>query len=179
MTDRSIEADYLVIGSGAMGMAFTDVLVTETEATVALVDRHARPGGHWNDAYPFVRLHQPSSFYGVNSRTLGADQKDLVGWNEGLYELASGSEVCTYFEQVLEQQFLPSGRVRYFPMCSYRGDRRFFSQITGTEHVVSPSAKVVDATYMRVRVPSVTAPAYEVAPGAQCLPPNDLTRRLA
>ncbi len=26
------------------------------------------PGGHWTRAYPFVRLHQPSAYYGVNSR---------------------------------------------------------------------------------------------------------------
>ena len=84
-------SDYLVVGAGAMGMAFTDVLIAETDATVTIVDRHARPGGHWNDSYPFVRLHQPSSFYGVNSRNLGSDTKDFAGWNAGLYELASGT----------------------------------------------------------------------------------------
>ena len=73
MTQQELSADYLVIGSGAMGMAFTDVLMTESEATVVMVDQHHRPGGHWNDAYPFVRLHQPSAFYGVNSRKLGND----------------------------------------------------------------------------------------------------------
>ena len=30
--------DYLVVGAGAMGMAFTDVILTQTDATVALVD---------------------------------------------------------------------------------------------------------------------------------------------
>ena len=86
-----LKADYLVIGAGAMGMAFTDVLMTESDKTVILVDRHDRPGGHWNDAYPFVRLHQPSAFYGVNSRKLGNDTIDQAGWNAGLFELASGS----------------------------------------------------------------------------------------
>lgn len=28
-----ITVDYLVIGAGAMGMAFTDVILTETEAS--------------------------------------------------------------------------------------------------------------------------------------------------
>ncbi len=83
--DTRLSADYLVIGSGAMGMAFTDVLVTETDATVVMVDTHHRPGGHWNDAYPYVRLHQPSAFYGVNSKPLGNDVKDQTGWNAGLY----------------------------------------------------------------------------------------------
>jgi len=38
------EVDYLVIGAGAAGMAFTDTLLTETEATIAIVDRRHRPG---------------------------------------------------------------------------------------------------------------------------------------
>lgn len=80
---REIEADYLVVGAGAMGMAFTDTLVSETEASVVVVDRGPAPGGHWTAAYPFVRLHQPSAFYGVNSRKLGSDVIDAVGFNRG------------------------------------------------------------------------------------------------
>ena len=80
----ALQADYLVVGAGAMGMAFTDAIVTETDKSVILIDRHHRPGGHWNDAYPFVRLHQPSAFYGVNSKALGNDMIDAQGWNEGL-----------------------------------------------------------------------------------------------
>ena len=68
---KEFATDYLVVGAGAMGMAFTDVLLSETDATITIVDSKANPGGHWNDAYPFVRLHQPSSFYGVNSTPLG------------------------------------------------------------------------------------------------------------
>jgi len=120
-----LEADYVVVGSGAMGMAFTDVLLNETDATVILIDRHHRPGGHWNDAYPFVRLHQPSAFYGVNSRVLGSGAKDAVGWNAGLYKLASGAEVCAYFDQVLQQQFLPSGRAPYVLRCVFLGKGGF------------------------------------------------------
>ena len=78
-----IEVDYLVVGAGAMGMAFTDVLLNETDATVALVDRYGKPGGHWTRSYPHVRLHQPSAFYGVNSRKLGSGVKDSLGGNVG------------------------------------------------------------------------------------------------
>ena len=171
----SLEADYLVVGSGAMGMAFTDVLMTESEATVVMVDRHHAPGGHWNDAYPFVRLHQPSAFYGVNSRKLGSDAIDATGWNQGLHELATSGEVCAYFDQVMQQQFLPSGRVQYFPMCDYEGERRFRSRVADTRYEVRCS-KVVDATYMNVRVPQVTPPAYPVAEGETCVPLNALPR---
>ena len=169
-----IEADYLVIGAGAMGMAFADVVLTETEATIALVDRYASPGGHWNRAYRFVRLHQPSAFYGVNSRPLGRDTKDTAGGNAGLFELASGAEVVTYFDQVMNQQFLPSGRVRYFPMSEYGEGGSIISLLSGEMQEISVK-KVVDATYSQTIVPSMRPPAYEVADGVRCVPPNALT----
>jgi hypothetical protein len=114
-----IEADYLVVGAGALGMAFADTVLHESDATVAMVDRYGAPGGHWTRAYPFVRLHQPSAFYGVNSKALGRNEKDTATWNAGLFELASGAEVVAYFDQLMQQEFLPSGRVQFFPMCEY------------------------------------------------------------
>ena len=62
---RSLETDYLVVGAGAMGMAFTDALIDHADVHVTLVDRRHAAGGHWQDAYPFVQLHQASVFYGV------------------------------------------------------------------------------------------------------------------
>ena len=59
---RHAETDYLIIGAGATGLAFADTLIVETIAHVPLVDRQGKPGGHWNVAYAFVTLHQPSSF---------------------------------------------------------------------------------------------------------------------
>src|SRR3954451_18400678 len=108
-----IETDYLVIGAGAAGMAFTDSLIEASDADVVIVDRRDRPGGHWNDAYPFVRLHQPSSFYGVNSRVLGTDSIDDSGPNAGMYERATGPQVCDYFQRVLDEHLLASGQVRH------------------------------------------------------------------
>ena len=166
------KVDYLVIGAGAMGMAFTDVLMTESDATVALVDRHHQPGGHWNVAYPFVRLHQPSSFYGVNSRPLGEDRIDTAGLNSGLYELASKSEICSYYDNVM-RDFIASGRVRYLPMCEYHDDGRITSLVSDISHKIT-AAKVVDASYMNVRVPAMGSPSYEVAKGVHCVPPNAL-----
>ena len=72
MTDKFLEVDYLVIGGGAMSAAFIDALLDrDRSATVAIIERRDRLGGHWNNAYPFVRLHQPAAFYGVNSIKLG------------------------------------------------------------------------------------------------------------
>ena len=72
MNVQALETDYLVVGAGAMGMAFADEILTQNpHDQVILVDKHARPGGHWNDAYPFVSLHQPAAFFGVNFENLG------------------------------------------------------------------------------------------------------------
>ena len=71
MTGAPIDTDYLIVGCGAAGMAFADVMIKESNARLVMVDRHQSPGGHWNDAYPFVRLHHPSHYYGVHSRPLG------------------------------------------------------------------------------------------------------------
>ena len=168
-----IETDYLIVGSGAMGMAFADTFLTESDADMVMVDRHAKPGGHWNVAYPFVRLHQPSTFFGVASRELSRFEKDKVGLNKGLYDLASGPEVSSYFDDVMQQTLLPSGRVRYFPMSDYKGDGIFTSLIGGQETKVKYK-KLVDATRLTVDVPSEHEPAFTIADGVNFMPLNDL-----
>ena len=172
----TIEVDYLIIGAGAVGMAFADTLLSETDATIAMVDRRHRPGGHWNDAYPFVRLHQPSSFYGVGSRSLGSGAKDESGHNRGMFELASGQEVLSHFDLTMQQQFLPSGRVHWFPMSAADPDGTITSLMSG-ERTPFQARKVVDASHSQMRIPSVDPPGYLVDPGVECVPPNDLPRR--
>ncbi len=129
------ETDYLVIGAGGSGMAFTDALVADADVDVVMVDRRHGPGGHWNDAYPFVRLHQPSATYGVSSRPLGTETIDTTGPNAGFYERATGREVCDYFRRVLEDQLVRSGKVRFFGQCDYlgngSGDHAVRSRLTG------------------------------------------------
>ncbi len=175
MTVQKLDTDYLVIGAGAMGMAFTDTLVAESDARVVLVDQAHQPGGHWTTAYPFVRLHQPSAYYGVNSRPLGNNTIDSVGWNQGLNELAPVGEICAYFDALMQQQFLPSGRVEYFPMSNYLGDGRFRT-LSGTEYDVSAARRIVDATYLRAVVPSMRPAPYDVAAGVDCIAPNELPK---
>jgi len=170
---RTIEADYLVVGAGAMGMAFADTLVSETNATVVVVDRNHQPGGHWTAAYPFVRLHQLSAYYGVNSRDLGSDTIDHSGLNAGYYELASGTEVCAYFDAVMQQQLLPTGRVTYLPMSEYLGDGRVRT-LGGDE--IEVSARRVVTTHVDIVVPSMRPPSYDVDPDVECVPPNELPR---
>jgi hypothetical protein len=171
---RTLETDYLVVGSGAAGMAFVDALIADSDADVIMVDRRHAPGGHWNDAYSFVRLHQPSAFYGVNSLPLGGDTIDRSGLNEGLYEQASAPEICAYYDRVMQRHLLPSGRVRYFPMCDYVGDRRFVSRLSGEQFEVTIRRKLVDGTYLEPSVPASSAPPFAVENGARCVPVNEL-----
>lgn len=180
MTTELIKTDYLVVGSGAMGMAFVDTLLAESpNASVVMVDRHHRPGGHWNHAYPFVRLHQASAFYGVGSRPLGNDRILSSGPNAGFYEVASGAEICSYFDKVMEETLLPTGRLRYFPMSDYRGDferdHGFVSLVSGKGQRVE-ARMLVDATYTDTQTPSTQPPGFEVAPGVACVTINELTQ---
>ncbi len=176
MAENVVEADYLIMGGGAVGMAFADAILTETDATMVIADRHDRPGGHWNEAYPFVRLHQPSSSYGVSSTALGSGRIEAGGLNAGLFELAAGQEVLNHFDEVMRHRFLPSGRVRFLPMSEVGEDRVVTSLLSGERCRVEAN-RFVDATHSRMRVPSTTPPSYEVGAGVACVPPNDLPRQ--
>jgi hypothetical protein len=177
-----LETDYLVIGAGATAMAFVDSLLSESpDAQVLMVDRQHRPGGHWNDAYPFVRLHQPAAWYGVASRELSRETIDETGLNAGLYGLASGAQVLAYFDDVMQTRFLPSGRVRWLPMSDCTADAantfphcEVRSLTSGETRIATVRNKVVDATHARTAVPSTHPPAYAVAPNVACVPLNRL-----
>ncbi len=172
-----LDTDYLVIGTGAIAMAFVDTMLDESDANFVMVDRHHMPGGHWNDAYPFVRLHQPSAFYGVASMELGSNRIDEVGSNKGYYELASGPEVSAYFDRLMRERFLPSGRVQHFPMCDVTGDGEFRSMVSDATYSVNVSRKTVDGTFFNTSVPSTHKRKYAVDEGVECIAPNQLPRR--
>jgi hypothetical protein len=171
-----LETDYLVVGAGAAGMAFTDAILAHSDATVTIVDRRHAPGGHWLDAYPFVRLHQPSAFYGVDSVPLGSEAIDRAGTNAGFYELAGADELRAYFERVMHRHFLPTGRVRYFACSDYVGGHRFVSRLTGASRRVRVRRKVVDTTYVEGAVPATSPPPFAMADGVRCVTPSELAR---
>jgi hypothetical protein len=177
---NAFTTDYLIVGAGATGLAFADTLLGESDAHITLVDLHAKPGGHWNDAYPFVALHQPSATYGVHSMALGSLRKDEVGHNAGFYELASGAEVTGYFHNVMQQRLLPSGRVRYLPMSRcigvHDGVAKVASVLSGRTMSIEVRKKWVDATFFSPRVPATTPPGFAVAAGVRLLTPGGLTQ---
>lgn len=175
MKVEQLTCDYLVVGAGAVGMAFADVLLHETNANILIIDKHAKPGGHWNLAYPFVTLHQPSAFYGVCSKEFNRGVIDQCGMNEGLMGLASVQEVSAYFDAVMNETFLPSGRVQYFPLCEYHGEKRFTSLVNGTQYEVTVNRKIVDATYLNTNIPLTHTPSFTRDDDVAFTPVNTVT----
>lgn len=170
MTKR---VDYLVVGAGATALAFVDSVFHGSDATFAIVDRRDAPGGHWNDAYPYVTLHQPASCYGVASRPLGTGRVDETGYNRGLESLATGFEVASHFHAFMRDTLLPSGRVDYHPMSNYEGD--VVSLLSGERHHIE-ATMVVDATLLETSIPFTHSPSFAVGEGVTCVAPNLLPR---
>ena len=162
---KRIETDYLIIGAGAMSLAFADELHrSQPNARMVIVERRCAPGGHWVDAYPFVRLHQPALAYGVNSAALGRGGDDL----------SSRSEILAYYERAL-RRLTDSGRVTAFFRSEVDEAGQIVSLLDTRDPVsVTVKKRVVDGGYMHVEVPATHPPRFEVAPGVRVLPPNAL-----
>jgi hypothetical protein len=172
-----VDTDYLVVGAGASGLAFADALMAEADVEVTLIDRREAPGGHWANAYPFVRLHIPSALYGVNSLALGEDRVDEVGENAGYYERATGDEVFEYFAQAAGR-LSQTGRGGVLTGHEYLGGggdgERVRDLSTGEVHDVAVRRKVVDARYLEASIPATHAAPFQAAPGVRLVPINDL-----
>ncbi|MCW2825690.1 MAG: hypothetical protein JWQ91_2607 [Aeromicrobium sp.] len=171
---RMVDADYLVVGAGAVGMAFTDALIDHADVRVVMVDRRATVGGHWRDAYPFVRLHQASAFYGVASTLLGGGRRQTEGPETGLHERATVAEICAYYDHVLADRMTGPGKVDFFGECDYVGEHTFVSRTTGERFEVPQRCRIVDARHLAPDIPATTPPPFDVADGARVIPINDL-----
>jgi hypothetical protein len=177
METHALETDYLVVGAGAMGMAFTDSLIDHAGVHVTLVDRRHVAGGHWEDAYPFVQLHQASVFYGVASTVLGTSAVQQHGPESGLQERARRSEIQDYYDEVLRRRFVGSGRVTFLGGSEYHGDGMSHfvtSRVSGETTRIEVRRRVVDATYLSPTIPATTPPPFRVAEDARVIAINDL-----
>ena len=172
---RTLEVDHLVVGAGATGMAFTDALIDhDPTVRVALVDRRDGVGGHWRGAYPFVRLHQASSFYGVASTVLGGGRVQTEGPEAGLHERADQATITAYYESVLAERMVGPGRVELLTGCEVGPDRTVVDLTTGERWSVPERCRVVDARYLAPEIPAETPPRFAVGDGARVVAVNDL-----
>lgn len=169
--------DYLVVGAGTSGLAFADTLVAESDVDIVIVDRRPSPGGHWADVYPFVRLHSPSAYYGVNSLRLGNDQIDADGPNAGLYERATAAEIQEYFKTVVDQ-LEATGRVRVLLGHEHVGTDGGTEVVrelaTGRTHEIPVRHRVVDARFLEASIPATHTPSFAVADDASFVPVHRL-----
>jgi hypothetical protein len=168
-----LDVDYLVVGAGAMGMAFADALIDHSDVRVALVDRRHGTGGHWLEAYPFVRLHQSSAFYGVPSTLLGGGRLQDHGPEAGLQERASQPEIVAYYAHALDRM-QQTGRVQLLAGSDYLGDRTVLSRVSGQRFEVPERARIVNAHYLAPSIPAEAPAPFGVGDGARVLPVNDL-----
>jgi NAD(P)-binding Rossmann-like domain len=176
---RAVETDYLVVGAGAMGMAFTDALIDHADVHVTLVDRRHAASGHWLDAYPFVQLHQASPFYGVASTVLGTGAVQTTGPEAGLRERARRAEILAYYDDLLFRRFVGSGRVTFLGGHEHRADgatQLVTSRVSGETSEVKVRRRVVDATYLSPTIPATTPPPFGVADDVDVVPIGDLAR---
>ncbi len=172
------ETDYLVIGAGAIGMAFVDSLLDHgpADTRITIIDRHPKPGGHWNTSYPFVTLHQPSVTYGLSQLPLNDGVIDQAGPNAGFGELASGAQVQAYYDHAMRHKFVPSGRVRYLPMTDYEGGadgvHRIRTILSGDVREIG-ARKLVDGRKFAAQVPTITKRKWQ-ADGVLVMTPGEL-----
>lgn len=179
MATRSIETDYLVVGAGAAGMAFTDALIDHADVHVTLVDRRHVAGGHWADAYPFVQLHQASVFYGVASTVLGTGATQTSGPETGLQERASQPDIQAYYAAILRDRFVGTGRVTFLGGSDYHahgGEHRVTDLVAGDSVRVRVRRRVVDAAYVSPTIPATTPPPFQVAGDARVVAINELAK---
>src|SRR4051794_27784490 len=176
---QPLRTDYLVVGAGAAGMAFTDALIDHADVHVTLVERRHAAGGHWRDAYPFVQLHQASVFYGVASTVLGSGAVQTSGPEAGLQERAPVSEILAYYDDILSRRLVGSGRVTFLGGSEYQadGDAHLVTSLgSGATTEVVVRRRVVDATYLAPTIPATTPPPFGVADDARVVAVNELAR---
>ncbi len=179
MKTESLETDYLVVGAGAMGMAFTDALIDHADVHVTLVDRRKTASGHWQDAYPFVQLHQASLFYGVASTMLGSGAVQQSGPEAGLQERARQPEIQAYYDDILHRRFLGSGRVTFLGESEYQTDgssHLVTSRVSGETVEVDVRRSVVDAAYLSPKIPATTPPPFDFTGDVRVVTVNELAR---
>lgn len=179
-----IQCDYLVVGAGLAGLSFIDTLLTENQAaTVILVDRNPRPGGHWVHAYPFVELHQPSCMYGVNSLKLGK-RRDKKG-NEIIdpNDRANCEELLDYFSSVVNR-FKECKRVTCYFNAEFSHHQRkalynVYSIATNQgETSINVRCKKLVLVHTNVIVPSMRESLIPLHESISLKPPNFLQQEI-
>lgn len=171
--------DYIVVGAGVSGLAFVDSMMSHSNARIALIDRRPDPGGHWNDAYPFIRLHLPSHMYGVNTRAFAGENTLGMGANRHLLHMASGTEVLSYCKDLLESFLALNKRVSFYGGCEFDWNQKVVvSRVDGTCKRLEAKLGLVDTAYSEPNIPALQQASFIIEEGCPWTPVHRLPDRL-
>ena len=180
-----IDCDYLVVGAGASSLAFLDTLLTELpETKVILIDKKKIPGGHWVDAYGYVRLHHPSIVYGLASRQLEGNWLKcmLTKFTLPFMYRSNKNEIVDYFGGFVDDK-VASGQVDFYPNSVYdfNGNKsgkdgiHCFSSVDGSvSYKVKVHSKLVDGTRGECMIPHDCPLPFPVDEGVCVMTPNQI-----
>ena len=128
-------------------MAFADTLLCETPARVAIIDRYDRPGGMWNDAYAFKQLEHAANQFGARSFPISDFLKTQPNWHSGQPILRDN--VLAYFETLMKDHILATGRAKYFPATEHLRSGHIRALDTTRVKTLKYKRKIVDAARNR------------------------------
>lgn len=166
--------DYVILGSGLRAFAFADAVLRDSNVCVAMIDRAARPGGAWSRTYPFAQISQPTDSFGVNSMPLRAWQIATGRASDNAPRAVYRDEVLAYFEYIMSELLLPTGRVLYAPCSLYLGEGRIHTLPTGKVSEIDFCGTVVDASEDSPPVPHQHVPCFSTEPSVDVISPFSL-----
>ena len=166
MPTEHLDTDYLILGAGAMGMAFADVILAED----------SRRASSWWTGTPARAATgtTPTHSQAAPARSVLRPQLHAAGAGGRRPDLGRRDR------RLLQERDGPllghrSGAVP--PDERARGDGRIVSTVDRDRvTTVTAHRRIVDGTYMQVNVPSVCPPRYTVDPDVTVVPPNGLTQ---
>jgi len=92
---QQFEADYVIIGGGMTGTGIAaELLDYRPGKTIIILDRLEKLGGHWLYAYPYVHLHNFTSYYTL----YGFKWPEYI--DKDLNHRASRQEIIDYFGEI-------------------------------------------------------------------------------
>ena len=140
--------------SMSLSSSYLTLQNTVPDTKIILIDKKGAPGGHWVDAYGYVRLHQPSIVYGIASKQLEGNwlkcmiTNFTLPWNHR----ANKTEVLSYFSDFVKEK----EQIDFYPNCVYNFDNKeddpgddihSFSSVDGSvSYKVNVNVKLIDAT---------------------------------
>ena len=169
-----LEADYLVVGAGAAGMAFTDALIDHADVSVV----HGRPPARRGRALARrVPVRPAAPGVGVLRRRLDPARRGRVqqdGPEAGLHERATAPEICAYYDRVLRDRMLALGQGDVLPELRVPRRPRSSCRACPGSGTRSPGSARRRRPLPGARDPGHDAAAVRRADGAHGSPVNEL-----